>query len=116
MNRLLTDEDFKSGIFDGLRRRIPNLDIVRVQDVGLRTFRDSLVLEFAASENRILLSHDVHTMETHARARILAGETMAGLFLIQQDLPIGQAIDAIALIVQCSHDNEWHNRIEHLPL
>jgi predicted nuclease of predicted toxin-antitoxin system len=116
MNRFLADEDFKSGILNGLKRRIPNLDIVRVQDVRLRTFRDSVILQFAASENRIVLTHDVGTMETHARARILARKPMPGLFLIHQDLPIGQAIEAVAVIVLCSPDDEWHNRIEHLPL
>lgn len=70
MLRFLTDEDFKKSIFDGLKLRIPNLDILRVQEAGLRTFRDQLVLEFAASQNRIVLTHDVSTMETHAKRRI----------------------------------------------
>lgn len=116
MNRFLTDEDFNIGILNGLKRRIPDLDIVRVQDVGLRTVPDQIVLEYAAAENRIVLSHDVGTMKAHATARIFAGKPMTGLFLIQQDLPIGQAIDAVEIIALCSHDDEWHNRIEHLPL
>ena len=41
---------------------------------------------------------------------------MPGLFLIHQDLPIGQAIEAIAVIVHCGRDDEWHDRVEHLPL
>lgn len=116
MIRFLTDEDFNGGIYRGLKRRIPTLDIVRVQDTGLRTFRDPVILDFAASENRIVLSHDVNTMESHAAARILAGRPMTGLFLIQQSLPIGLAIKALEIIVHCSHDNEWNNRVEHLPL
>ena len=116
MIRFLTDEDFNGGIFRGIKRRIPALDIVRVQDAGLRTLRDTAILEFAASQNRIVLSHDVNTMESHAAARILAGRPMAGLFLIQQSLPIGQAVKALEIIVHCSRDDEWNNRIEHLPL
>ena len=54
-------------------------------------------------------------METHATARVLAGKIMPGLFLIHQDLPIGQAIEAIEIITLCDFDDEWHNRIEHLP-
>lgn len=116
MNAFLTDEDFRSAILDGLKRCVPNLDIVRVQDVGLRTLSDPIILEFAASHNRIVLSHDVSTMETHALTRILAGLPMRGLFLISQDLPIGPAIEALTIIAHRSHDDEWHNRIEHLPL
>jgi hypothetical protein len=33
--KLLTDEDFDNRILRGLLRRLPELDIVRVQDVGL---------------------------------------------------------------------------------
>jgi len=33
--RLLTDENFNGAILRGLVRRLPELDIVRVQDVGL---------------------------------------------------------------------------------
>ena len=116
MIRFLTDEDFKSAILNGVRLRLPDLDIVSVQSVGLRTFADPAILEFAASENRIVLSHDVNTMEIHARTRILAAKPMPGLFLIQQYFPIGKAIDEIVTIAECSHDNEWQNRIEYLPL
>jgi len=31
----LSDEDFNRRIVRGLRRRLPHLDVVRVQDVGL---------------------------------------------------------------------------------
>lgn len=68
--RFLTDEDFKSAILAGVRRRLPELDILRTQDVGLRTFRDERILEFAAAENRIVLTHDVATMRRHANARV----------------------------------------------
>jgi hypothetical protein len=116
MIRFLTDEDFNRYVLAGVRRRLPDLDITRVQDVGLRTARDPVVLAFAASENRIVLSHDVHTMEMHATARLLAGKTMPGLFLIDQHFPIGRAIDEIAMIAQCSRDDEWNGLIQRLPL
>ena len=34
--RLLTDENFNGAILCGLMRRLPTLDVIRVQDVGLR--------------------------------------------------------------------------------
>jgi hypothetical protein len=33
--RLLTDENFNGSILRGLIRRLPKLDVVRIQDVGL---------------------------------------------------------------------------------
>jgi len=41
----LSDEDFNRRIMRGLRRRLPALDVVRVQDVGLITRPDAEVLE-----------------------------------------------------------------------
>ena len=41
---------------------------------------------------------------------------MPGLFLIRQDFAIGHAIDELEITILCGYDNEWHNRIEHLPL
>jgi hypothetical protein len=116
MIRFLADENFNIHILTGVRRRLPTLDILRVQDAGLRTFSDKLVLAYASGENRILLSHDVHTMETHALARLNSGRQMPGLLLIHQYLPIGQAIDEIVLIAACSRDDEWNGIIRYLPL
>ena len=116
MIRFLTDEDFNIRILSGVLRQLPDLDIVRVQDSGLRSYRDPLILQFAADEGRIVLSHDVSTLESHAAARILAGKPMPGLFLIHQHLAIGRAIDAIVIVTECSREGEWNGLIQYLPL
>jgi predicted nuclease of predicted toxin-antitoxin system len=58
MLRFLADEDFDRAIVRGVLRLRPNIDIVRVQDVGLRTKQDPIVLSWAAEQGRILLTHD----------------------------------------------------------
>ena len=114
--RFLTDENFTQAIVDGVLRRVPNLDIVRVQDVGLRTLRDPVMLEFAASDDRIVLTHDIATMGNYARDRLAAGKPMPGVFEISQNLPIGRVIDEIVMIAECSRDDEWNGSIRRLPL
>ena len=109
--RFLTDEDFKNAILDGVRRRLPGLDIVRVQDIGLRGLRDPLILEARADQNRILLTHDVSTMRGFAIARVVAEKRMPGLIEIGQDFPIGRAIEEIVTIAECSSAAEWRNQI-----
>lgn len=47
---LVSDENFNNDIVRGLLRRKPDLDIVRVQDVGLRGADDAIILEWAAQE------------------------------------------------------------------
>jgi predicted nuclease of predicted toxin-antitoxin system len=58
MLRPLADENFNSDIVRGLLLRQPNLDIARVQDVGLAGADDPEVLAWAAENNRIVLTHD----------------------------------------------------------
>lgn len=61
MLRLLADENFNGRILRALRRQIPNLDVVRAQDTALYGTDDQTLLQFAAVENRIILTHDVET-------------------------------------------------------
>ncbi len=61
MLRLAADENFNNDIVRGLLRRKPDLGIVRVQDVDLSGVDDPTLLEWAAQEGRILLTHDVTT-------------------------------------------------------
>jgi len=76
MLRLAADENLNNDIVRGLLRRRPDLDIVRVQDVGLSGADDPTVLEWAARERRVLLTHDVSTITMHAYERIRAGQSM----------------------------------------
>jgi predicted nuclease of predicted toxin-antitoxin system len=56
--KLVSDENFDGDILRGLLRRMPGLDVARVQDVGLAQAPDPTVLAWAAGEQRILLTHD----------------------------------------------------------
>lgn len=116
--KFAADEDFNNRILRGVLRRQPQLDIVRVQDVLSREQRDDdqKVLEWLAAEQRVLFTHDVTTMRPYAEARTAEGKTMPGVFEVSQYLPIGQAIEEILLITECSLDGEWEGQIHFLPL
>ena len=116
MLRLATDEDFNNRILRGLLRRQPDLDILRVQDAGLTGRDDEEVLAWAASEGRILLTHDVTTMKQSAYDRIAAGLPMPGVFELSQNVSIGRALEEILLLVLCSDQDEWQGQVRFLPL
>ena len=116
MLRLATDEDFNNRILRGLLRRRPGLNIVRVQDAGLTGKGDAEVLEWAAREGRVLLTHDVTTMKRYVDERLNAGLPMPGVFEVNQQIPISQAIEDILLIAECSLEGEWEGQIRFLPL
>lgn len=64
MIKLASDENFDGDIVRGLLRRVPELDLLRVQDADLAGSPDPVILAWAASEERILLTHDRDTMQT----------------------------------------------------
>ncbi len=116
MLRFVSDENFNNDIVRGLLRRNPRLEIVRVQDVGLRGEEDPAILEWAANEERILLTHDAATMTHFAYKRIRAGLPMPGVIEVPDDLPIGIAIEDIFLMAEFSDKSELENHIVYLPL
>ena len=65
MLRLAADENFNGDIVRGLLRRNPKLDIVRVQDVGLSGADDPSVLQWAADQGRVIVTHDISTLAKH---------------------------------------------------
>lgn len=106
MLSLLSDENFNGDIIRGLFLRQPNLDLLRVQDVGLREVDDPAILAWAAMNERILLTHDRATMPDFAYNRLVAGELMAGIFVVNDRMPIRQAIDELLLLIDCSEQTE----------
>lgn len=116
MLRLAADENFNANIVRGLLRRNPALDIVRVQDAGLSGADDPSILEWAAREGRVVITHDVSTLARHALGRVVTGRPMPGVFEVKSVAPIGQAIDDLLLLAECSRDGEWEGQVRFLPL
>ncbi|AFY47439.1 hypothetical protein Nos7524_1564 [Nostoc sp. PCC 7524] len=116
MLSLLSDENFNGDIVRGLFLRQPHLDLLRVQDVGLRQVDDPAILAWAASNERILLTHDRATMPEFAYERLVRGELMAGLFVVNDRMPTRQAIDELLLLVDYTEQAEWKGSVLYLPL
>lgn len=116
MLRLLSDENFDGHILRGLFRRLPNIDLVRVQDVGLEQTADSEILEWAAAQGRILLTHDRRTVPRFAFERVAEGRRMPGVFVFDDRMPIGQAVDELLIAAQCSDKGEWNDLVTYFPL
>ena len=114
--RYLFDEDFNGRIVRGVRRRASTLDTVTVQEAGLGDAPDPAVLGWAATAGRMVVSHDHRTMRAYADERLTAGQAMAGLILVRQDYPLGQAIDDLVLIGETTTAEEWQGKILFLPL
>lgn len=114
--KLLADEDFDRNIVRGLLWVEPGVDVLRVQDIGLARSPDPVVLERAAQEGRIVITHDVSTMTDYAYERVRQDLPMPGVFVAPQTLPIGRAINDLLVLIECSLDGEWKGQVRYLPL
>ncbi len=59
---LLVDQNFNERIVRGLVRREPAIDLLLVGAIGLSAAADPVILERAAFEEPILLTHDRQTI------------------------------------------------------
>jgi hypothetical protein len=92
------------------------LDIVTVQQVGLSGADDPMVLEWAATNNRLILTHDVQTLPGFAYHRVRAQRPMSGVIEVPAELTVGAAIDDILVIAGASSPEDWEGQIIFLPL
>lgn len=114
--RFLADENIDPDLVLGLQRRVDGIDIVRVQEVGLRTLDDPTILQWAADEGRVLITRDIKTIPGFAGERLDAGLPMPGVLVLPPTVPMSAAIDDVSLIAAVTDAEEWAGRVVYLPL
>jgi hypothetical protein len=111
MLRLASDADVHGEIVRGLRRRRPEIDLVRTQDALPEDTPDLGVLAWAAAEDRVLITNDRNTMVGFAYQRVAAGEMVPGVIVTTNEQSIGSAIDDILLIAEYMPEEEIREQV-----
>lgn len=114
--RFATDENFNGKVLDGLCTRLPDIDIVRIQDTELYSAPDPDVLAWAAQEGRILLTHDVQTLVNDAYNRVKARLPMPGVIRVSTTISIGEAIDDLEIMIGAGQPPDFENQVRHIPI
>jgi hypothetical protein len=113
--RFQADYDLRSGIVKGLCHLRPAIDFRGGHEAGLEGMPDQEVLAIAASEGRMLVTHDFATMQDEF-AEFLSTESSPGVILVPQHLEISIAIQELLTIWEASTPEEWVNTIFKIPL
>ncbi len=66
--------------------------------------------------SRILVTHDINIIPAEAYTRVRENLPMPGIFVIPSRMPVGEAIEEIMLLEECSSPGEWDNQVAFLPL
>lgn len=118
MMRFAADENLDGRILAGLKERIADLDIIRVQDTTMYQAADPQLLEWLASEDRILLTHDLKTMPGFVVQRLNAGLYVPGVIAIkrQHQLSLGEIIAELETMIGAGQPDDFANLILYVPL
>jgi len=114
--KYLFDEDLNGRIVRGVRRRLSDLDSGTVQEADLSEASNPAVLDWVASQGRVVITHDHRTMRPCAEDRLKAGLPMTSLILVRQTAALGRVIDDLVLIAEATTAEEWNETIVFLPL
>lgn len=113
--RYQADADLNQAIVTGVLRRESAIDFQTAFAAGLEGVKDSGVLEIAAQQERILVSHDRKTMPSEF-AKFITSNQSSGVIIVSRRLPTEVVIEELLLIWAASSAEEWVNRIAKLPL
>jgi predicted nuclease of predicted toxin-antitoxin system len=115
--RLALDQNFNQDLFNAVKREYgeSDLDVVRLIDEGLSEAPDEAVLEWAAQQGRIMLTHDVKTMVPLANARVREGLRMPGVIVVRPTVAYGPVIEDLCILLGASTPEEWEGRLARLP-
>ncbi len=113
--RLQADADLNQIILLATIRREPAIDFQTAMTADLAGVADTQVLARAATDGRVLVTHDRKTMPRHF-AEFIARQNSPGLLVIPQSLSVAAAVEELILIWSASDADEWINRICILPL
>jgi hypothetical protein len=114
--RFAADENFDGHILNGLRARLPELDVVRVQDTVMYQSPDDKLLVWLADEGRILLTHDVRTMPRFVYERVHARQPVPGVIEVHKDTPIGVAVDELEVAIGAGTPEDFENQVKYIPI
>ena len=114
--RFQADANFNAQIIRGVLRRQPLVDFQTADAAALSGILDPEVLARTAHSERVLVSHDYHTMPDHFAEFLASGQHSPGVLLLHQTLPVAQAIEALLLVWDASDPAEWRDPLTYLPL
>ena len=115
----LFDENVEPAYVNQIRRRNPELAVLAVGELTApsKGTLDPEILIWCEIHKFILVTNNRRSMPVHLTAHLEQNRHIPGIFILNSKLSIGQnIIDELILIYQGSFDDEYQDRIDHLPL
>lgn len=116
--RYLLDENVSSLFRTELLKREPTLVIWRVGFPGAPPIEasDPDILCWCEENDFILVTNNRKSMPGHLRDHLTTGRHSPGIIELNRNMGIGETIEELLLISGASKEDEYRDRIVHLPL
>ncbi|NJL20285.1 MAG: DUF5615 family PIN-like protein [Leptolyngbyaceae cyanobacterium SM1_3_5] len=118
MMKFLLDENVDRVYKTQLLQQIPQLEIMIVGELGApsKGTLDPEVLEWCEQNNFVLVTNNRSSMPVHLADHLAHDRHIPGILILSANLSIGRNLDELIFIAQAAFDQEFQDRIEHLPL
>lgn len=97
-------------------RRLPDIDLLRVRDARRIGRSDAEILDWAAAEERVLVTHDARTVPSAAAARVRTGLRMPGEIVIDDLAGARAVIDDVMLLAELGTPDDLRDCVVFVPL
>jgi hypothetical protein len=116
--KYLMDENVDPVYFKQLRRRKPDLVVWAVGEPNCpaKGTLDPDILIWCEVNNFILVTNNRTSMPVHLIDHLKENRHIPGIFILNSGMSIGETLDELILIAECSFETEYQDQIIHLPI
>jgi hypothetical protein len=116
--KYLLDENVDPVYQTQLRRREPDLVVRAVGNPGCppKSTLDPEILIWCEVYDFVSVTNNCTSMPPHLIDHIAQGRHITGIFILNPSGSIGENLEELILIALASEENEYQDRIVHLPL
>jgi hypothetical protein len=77
---------------------------------------DSDILCWCEENRFILVTNNRKTMPVHLAEHLAAGRHVAGIFILNDDMNMGQIMEELMIVAEAALSDEYQDRISFMPL
>mgnify|MGYP005843156657 CR=1 FL=1 len=115
--RLLLDENLFPRLKSALLLRFPDMDVLRVGDVGAPPYStsDPDILRYTEQTQRLLVTDNRTSMPGHISDHLTQGRHHWGILYISPCLSFAEILEELCIVWGASTSDEWRDRTDWIP-
>lgn len=115
MLHLIADVSLNHHLITACHRRNALVHFLPATKARIEGMSNLELLQVAASQDRIVISHDIHTMPRDFAAFLESGKSSPGVFLLHPQTPIAEAAAWLEVASLATEASDWDDLIVEIP-